>query len=114
RARQVELITGPDDNIYAPSAELVHVGRAFCDCGMGLPYLLDELACLRDDAQRITDRFRKNFQQHIVLPLGHDLGPDELQRMTAAIAVLRKASLRAVQAVLVEALDRGGVPRSDD
>lgn len=115
RGIELELVAWHDGRLVAPSVELLEIGRAHADAGIPLTSLLEELARLRDDAERIAQRFRALFQKHV---FGPQLAAGKAARLPAlseSVARLRPASVRAATIAIARAIERGGVvPASVD
>jgi DNA-binding transcriptional MerR regulator len=107
RALELELCTRQDDGeLVAPSAELLRIAREFAAAGIPLGSLLDEVAALRTDMDRIADRFRVLFRTHVDRKYG---GAKSGQGgFTEAIRRLPAGSVRVVTILLAQAIERGG------
>jgi len=112
RALQLELVRRDEDgSLAAPNAELVAIGRSVLDSGLPPAAILDELEQLRHDAERIAERFRRLFHEHLVAPIQSAGMPAErMKQLADDLPRLRSAVLRAVAILLGRALDRGGPP----
>jgi len=69
--------------------------------------VLDEVANLRADMERIADRFRALFRTHVD-PRYRGAKPGELAKLTDAIRRLPTGSVRIATIVLSQAIERGG------
>ena len=111
RAMDLKLLVERDGERVATDAELVYFGSAFISCGLPMDLLLDELMLLQEEAVRITDLFRSNFQDHVIVPLqSKGISKEGLEELANAIVVLRQTSTRAVAVVVRRALERGALP----
>jgi DNA-binding transcriptional MerR regulator len=108
RALELELCTRQESGeIVAPSAELLRIVRELASAGIPIALLLDELATLRADMDRIADRFRVLFRAHVDKKYR---GAKRRQRdgFTDAIRRLPAGSVRVVTILLAQAIERGG------
>lgn len=104
RAVELELCTKHEgDQTIAPSAELLRIVRELTKAGVPLATVLDEVAVLRADMDRIAERFRALFRAHVD---PHHRGAKRAQ-LTQAIRRLPAGSVRAVTILLTQAIERG-------
>jgi DNA-binding transcriptional MerR regulator len=104
RAIELELCVLPEDGEpMAPSAELLRIVHDLTSAGIPLPTVLQEVATLRADMERITARFRVLFRTHVDARYrGARSG-----ELANAIRRLPAESVRAVTILLSQAIERG-------
>lgn len=114
RALELEVVARREGRVVAPSVELLEIARAHLRAGIPLGALLEEMARLRDDGERIAQRFRALFHEHVFAPFMTAGAPAvRLPLFTETVARLRPASARAAAIALARAIERGGtVPRT--
>jgi DNA-binding transcriptional MerR regulator len=104
RAIELELCVLPEDGEpMAPSAELLRIVHDLTNAGIPLPTVLQEIATLRADMERITARFRVLFRTHVD---AHYRGASSGE-LASAIRRLPAESVRAVTILLTQAIERG-------
>ena len=107
RALELELCTRQEGGeIVAPSAELLRIVREFAGAGVPLAALLDEVAALRADMDRIADRFRVLFRTHVDKKYRGGK-PGQVEGFTNAIRRLPAGSVRVVTILMAQAIERG-------
>jgi len=105
-ARSVDLglcILPEGGEPVAPSAELLRSVRDLKKAGVPLPTLLQEIATLRAEMERIAARFRLLFRTHV----DANFGGARRGGLASAIRRLPANAVRAVTILLGEAIERG-------
>ena len=73
--------------------------------------MIDEAALLRDDMERIAERFRKSFYRHVADPfVAAGLPAAELGGLAEKVARLRPGAVRFASILLSQAIERGAKP----
>lgn len=111
-ALEVELLARHEDgSVYAPSVELLQIGRSFVKSGVPLQALLDEMRALRLDMEKIAARYRAMFDTYIFSRMQQaGLPPEAVKELAEAIVKLRAIGVRAATIILAQATERGGLP----
>jgi hypothetical protein len=107
RAVELGLVEpATDGQMRVPSPRLLHAGAELARSGVPLPVLLDELAAVRADVDRMAERFVTMVVDH-VLGGGRRI-PDagQAREMAAVVQRIRPLAEMVVDAVLAAALER--------
>lgn len=106
RGVQLGLMEPAGANIRIPSPRLVHAGSELVAVGVPLAAALDEVANLRDDLDRVAQRFVALFEDHVWKPFAEAGMPaDQLPAVTDALRRIRPLAAATVQAVLAQAME---------
>lgn len=108
QAIQMGLFEPDGDRFRVPSPRLLEVGAELAKAGVPLAVMLRELALLRDDMERIAQRFVNLFVGEVVDKYGEGQlpPPSEAPRLTEVVRRLRPLVRTAVEVELGRALER--------
>ncbi len=107
QAIQLGLVREEDGRFLAPSPRLLSVGAELVRAGIPLSSLLVQVSHLRDDVQRIADRFVKLIVDEVFNQYGEDALPPaaERPRLTEFIYRVRPMAQTVVEVELARALE---------
>ncbi len=104
---------GDGDGWRVPSPTLLRVGADLVAAGIPLSAVLDEHLLLTSDLKRVADRFVSLFERHVWEPFVADCMPSErLPEVTEALLRARPTAMKAVTAVLAQAMEAAVVASS--
>ncbi len=108
RAVQMGLLKPDGLGFQVPSPRLLHVGADLVKAGIPLDVLLDHIAELREDMERVARRYVHLIEREIFDTFGEDtLPPPEAQgRLTELIQRVRPMARTVVEVELSGALER--------
>ncbi|MDQ6797458.1 MAG: MerR family transcriptional regulator [Actinomycetota bacterium] len=96
-----------------PSPSLLRAGADLVAAGIPLSAVLDEHLLLTADLKRVADRFVSLFERHVWEPFVADcMPPDRLGQVTEALLRARPTAMKAVTAVLAQAMESAVVASS--
>ncbi len=111
KALAIEIVVKRDGRFVAPNAEVLSILKAKARAGWPLEVVIDEAALLRDDMERIAERFRKSFYRHVADPfVAAGLPAAELGGLAEKVARLRPGAVRFASILLSQAIERGAKP----
>lgn len=106
RSLELGLIVLEGDRIRVPHPRLLAMGAELAAAGIPLTVVQDQLVALRADMDRVARRFVELFEEHVWRPfVAAGLPPQRLPEVTDSLRRLRPLATRAVEAVLVQAMD---------
>jgi len=108
RAVAVGLLVadGDGDGWRVPSPSLLRAGADLVAAGIPLSAVLDEHLLLTHDLARVAERFVALFEHHVWEPFVADcLPPERLPEVTDALLRARPTAMKAVTAVLAQAME---------
>ena len=106
RGVQLGLMEPAGPNVRLPSPRLVHAGSELVAVGVPLAAALEEVAQLREDLDRVAQRFVALFEDHVWQPFAEAGMPaDQLPGVTDALRRIRPLAAATVQAVLAQAME---------
>jgi len=104
---------GDGDGWRVPSPTLLRVGADLVAAGIPLSAVLDEHLLLTSDLKRVADRFVSLFERNVWEPFVADCMPSErLPEVTEALLRARPTAMKAVAAVLAQAMEAAVVASS--
>jgi len=107
------VVDGDGDGWRVPSPTLLRVGADLVAAGIPLSAVLDEHLLLTSDLKRVADRFVSLFERHVWEPFVADcMPPERLPEVTEALLRARPTAMKAVTAVLAQAMEAAVVASS--
>lgn len=107
RAVELELLVPDGDAYIVPSPQLLWVGEELVRSGVPMSVALDQLALLREDADRLARRFVALFVDYVWEPfVARGMPTEELGQITEIAQRLRPTVARAVDPAVAQAMDR--------
>lgn len=109
RSVDLELIEVHDDGrVVVPSPMLLDAGRELARLGVPLSEILDLVDLLRDEIQRIADRFLRIVSDYAISPLVHerDLSPERISEVTGPLEKLRPVAMEIARPFLARSMRR--------
>ena len=107
RAVELEMVTLTDDGrVVVPSPMLLDAGRELIRLGVPLVEILDLVELLRDEIQRIADRFLRIVSDYAIAPLVEEaeLSPERVNEVTGPLERLRPISMEIARPFLARAM----------
>ncbi len=97
---------GDGDGWRVPSPSLLRAGADLVAAGIPLSAVLDEHLLMSSDLARMAERFVGLFERHVWEPFVADcMPPDRLPEVTEALLRARPTAMKAVTAVLAQAME---------
>ncbi len=97
---------GNGDGWRVPSPSLLRAGADLVAAGIPLSAVLDEHVLLTSDLARVAQRFVNLFEHHVWEPFVADcMPPERLPEVTDALLRARPTAMKAVVAVLAQAME---------
>lgn len=97
---------GNGDGWRVPSPSLLRAGADLVAAGIPLSAVLDEHLLLAHDLKRVAERFVALFERHVWEPFVADcMPPERLPEVTDALLRARPTAMKAVTAVLAQAME---------
>lgn len=109
RAVELEMVTLADDGrVVVPSPMLLDAGRELIRLGVPLVEILDLVELLREEIQRIADRFLRIVSDYAIGPLVEEaeLSPERVNEVTGPLERLRPISMEIARPFLARAMRR--------
>ncbi len=107
------VVDGDGDGWRVPSPTLLRVGADLVAAGIPLSAVLDEHLLLTSDLKRVADRFVSLFERHVWEPfVANCMPPERLPEVTEALLRARPTAMKAVTAVLAQAMEAAVVASS--
>ncbi len=97
---------GEGDGWRVPSPSLLRAGADLVAAGIPLSAVLDEHLLMSSDLRRMAERFVALFERHVWEPFVADcMPPERLPEVTEALLRARPTAMKAVAAVLAQAME---------
>jgi len=109
RALELQLVVPDEDSggFVAPSPALLDAGAQLAADGVPVADVLEVAAAIHAATEALADRFVALFLEHVWQPfVKADMPPEDLPRITAALARQRPLATEAVVASLAQAMQR--------
>ncbi len=106
RAVAAGLLVADGDGWRVPSPSLLRAGADLVAAGIPLAAVLDEHLLMSSDLRRMAERFVVLFERHVWEPFVADcMPPERLPEVTEALLRARPTAMKAVAAVLAQAME---------
>jgi DNA-binding transcriptional MerR regulator len=105
-ASQLGVVELEGDVVRVNSPRLLEAGAALVEAGVPLQAVIDHGRALREDIERVAERFVELAVTEIIDPLGTPIPAEDLPRLTEMVNRLRPMAERVVDAELARAMDR--------
>ena len=103
---ELDVVELDGDLVRVRSPRLLEAGAALVDAGVPIQAVVAHGTALRDDMERVAERFVELVVTELIDPLGEPIPADELPRLTDLVTRLRPLAQRVVDAELARAMDR--------
>ena len=103
---ELDVVELDGDLVRVRSPRLLEAGAALVDAGVPIQAVVAHGTALRDDMERVAERFVELVVTELIDPLGEPIPADELPRLTDLVIRLRPLAQRVVDAELARAMDR--------
>ena len=107
RAVELDMVVVEDDGrVVVPSPMLLDAGRELVRLGVPLAEILDLVELLRDEIQRVADRFLRIVSDYAIGPLVEeaDLSPERVSEVTGPLERLRPLAMEIARPFLARSM----------
>lgn len=105
-ASELGVVEIEGDVVRVHSPRLLEAGAALIEAGVPIRAVVAHGTTLREDMDRVAERFVSLVVTELIDPLGEPIPASELSRLTALVTRLRPLAERVVDAELARAMDR--------
>ena len=105
-ASELGVVEMEGDLVRVHSPRMLEAGAALVEAGVPVRAVVDHGIALRQDMDRVAERFVELVVTELIDPLGEPIPAEELPRLTELVTRLRPLAERVVDAELARAMDR--------